>query len=637
MYKLFNVIALAIIICNDGFSQSWRSKYYPSNWTPPTSKNFYTDAFLQDYSYAGYRRGETPIPTPVGTVYDVTKSPYNADKTGTNDATVAIQNAINAAVNNGGGIVYLPTGTYAVNPGTNAYCLRIDGNNVCLKGDGAGKTFILNKTYQMNGKKIISVSGTTNWNTIPSTKALLTADVMNPVNVLPIDNPSLFKVGDLVLVRNVIGDPWITEHNESGWLTFGSSLKGLMYCRYITEVDIANKTITIDVPVRYALKKRDAACVFPISGMLSEVGLLDFSIGNVQHPATTGFAEDDYTISGTVGYDCHSSYLIRFNATVNSWIKNVATFQPSGNTTGAHMLSNGILVDYSKNVTIDNCNMSYAQYGGGGGNGYAYRISANEVLISNSTASYVRHGFVFSSMWCSGNVFHKCKDIKTGFQCGNTGSMSTAGYGSDHHMHFSQSNLIDNTYTENSGFFAYYRPYGSNPMHRITATHTAFWNIASGGTKALCVWTQQSRYGYVIGTSGTGNAVYTKENATNTATITDPVDIVEGQGQGTTLTPQSLYLDQLAKRLIITNQLEEVELKDETLTPYPNPFDHSFEIHANEQIQSMTLYDMSGNMILSTNEISTKFGKDLKIGVYVLKFEKKDGTFVFRKVEKKNN
>lgn len=539
-------------------AQSWRSTYYPIDWTPPTQKNFYTDAFLQDYSYAGYKRGEEAIPLPSGTVYDVTKSPYNADKTGVADATTAIQNAINDAQTNNGGVVYLPAGTYKLNPGSNAHALRISKSNIYLKGDGVGQTFLLNNSYTMNNKSVIKFSGSASWTTIPTSKALLTADIMNPVNVLPIDNPSLFAVGDLVLVRNVIGDDWITEHKETEWLGYGSSLRGLMYCRYITAIDNVNKTITVDIPVRYALKTRDGACVFKLSGMISEVGLMDFSIGNVQNPSTTGFEEEDYTTSGTAAYNSHASYLINFNAVLNGWMKNVSTYKPASNTTGAHMLSNGFVIQYSKNVTVDNCSMSYAQYGGGGGNGYSYLVRANEVLIKNSTSNFVRHGFVFSSMWSSGNVFHKCNDIKTGYQCGSTGSETTNGYGSDHHMHFSQSNLIDNTYVENSAFYAYYRPYGSTPKHNITATHTAYWNIRSGGTKPLCVWTQQSRYGYAIGTSGTATAVYTKENSTGTATITDPVDITEGIGQGTTLTPQSLYLDQLNKRIQLINSCNEV-------------------------------------------------------------------------------
>ncbi|MFM7023179.1 MAG: Ig-like domain-containing protein [Flavobacteriales bacterium] len=534
-------------------AQTWRSKYYPQNWVPPVDSNFYTDAFLQDYSYAGYQLGEKELAIPSLKTYDVTKTPYNADKTGATDATSAIQKAIDDAKTNGGGVIYLPAGTYQVNPGSNTFCLRILGSNIFIKGDGVGKTFVYNNTYTMKSKSVISVYGNTGWSTASSSKALLTADIMNPVNVLPVDNPSVFKVGDVVIVRNYINDSWINEHKEPDWLGYGSSLGGIMYCRIIKSIDLVNKTITIDIPVRYALKTRDNACVYKITGMISEIGFSDFSIGNKQHPSKSGYGENDHSVTGTGGYDCDGSYMIKFAGAYNCWMKNVTTYKIASNSTGAHMLSNGVLVAHSKNITIDNCTFKNAQYGGGNGNGYAYTVQANEVLISNSTAEFVRHGLVFGSMRSSGNVFYKCNDIKSGMQCGSTGSEKTNGWGSDHHMHFSQSNLIDNCYTENSGFYAYYRPYGSNPMHNITATHTAYWNISSGGANTYCVWTQQARYGYAIGTSGTGSAVYTKEAATGTASITDPVDITDGVGKGATLVPQSLYLDQLAKRTTGSN------------------------------------------------------------------------------------
>ncbi len=61
-------------------------------------QEFYTDAFIQDYSYAGYKLGEVPVPTTVsGAIFNVTRSPYNADSTGVTDATAAIQSAIDAA------------------------------------------------------------------------------------------------------------------------------------------------------------------------------------------------------------------------------------------------------------------------------------------------------------------------------------------------------------------------------------------------------------------------------------------------------------------------------------------------------------------------------------------------------------
>lgn len=61
---------------------------------------------------------------------------YGADKTGVVEATTAIQNAINAASAAGGGVVYLPAGTYLLN---SALAMK---SKVALLGDGLGATTV---------------------------------------------------------------------------------------------------------------------------------------------------------------------------------------------------------------------------------------------------------------------------------------------------------------------------------------------------------------------------------------------------------------------------------------------------------------------------------------------------------------
>ena len=210
-----SILFLLLTVHHFAYAQSWRSELYPDEWLPSTTKNFYTDAFLQDFSYAGYARGEKPLPSATGTIYDVTKSPYSADKTGVNDATGAIQKAINAAQTAGGGVVYLPTGTYKVNPGANTYALLINKSNVYLKGDGVGKTFILNTSYKMKNKSIINVDGDGSWINSFYAETLISSDLTTPTKVIPVKDPTLFVVGDMVMLRNYMNDAWINEHKDT--------------------------------------------------------------------------------------------------------------------------------------------------------------------------------------------------------------------------------------------------------------------------------------------------------------------------------------------------------------------------------------------------------------------------------------
>ena len=79
------VVVFTLISAQSIFA--WRSQLYPETWSPPgVTTSFYTEKMIQDFSYAGYHRGEEPVPDVKTGIIDVTKPPYNADKTGTNDA-----------------------------------------------------------------------------------------------------------------------------------------------------------------------------------------------------------------------------------------------------------------------------------------------------------------------------------------------------------------------------------------------------------------------------------------------------------------------------------------------------------------------------------------------------------------------
>jgi hypothetical protein len=177
---------------------------------------------------------------------------------------------------------------------------------------------------------------------------------------------------------------------------------------------------------------------------------------------------------------------------------------------------------------------------------------AADNLLVNVTAAHARHGFVFSFWGTTGNVLHRCTDADSGFQTGGDpdGAQRTLGKDSDHHMWFSHSNLMDQCVGRNSTWLAAHRPVGGSPAHGITAVHSVYWNTRGEGTTRACVvHSYQARYGYVIGTQGPVSTVRTnRENPNTPDGICDPEDHVEGVGQGETLEPASLYLDQVQRR-----------------------------------------------------------------------------------------
>ncbi|MCB9497699.1 MAG: hypothetical protein H6686_12505 [Fibrobacteria bacterium] len=543
-------------------AKAWTSALYPPSWTPPVAADFYTDAFLQDWSYAGYHRGELEPPRAGDArlsgfrIFRVTDAPFRADNTGNTDATSAIQAALDSAAKAGGGVVFLPAGTYRISTGSNPQALSIRKSNIILRGEGPERTFLWNTTTEMNSKSILKTSGAGSWSSIPSKRTAVAADLRNPTSVVPVEDVGGFAVGDQIILRNRITDGWISEHKESDWLGKSAKFTGIVYQRRILSIDASAGTITLDAPVRYSLLRRDSAMVHASPSMLEEVGLEDFSLGNSQIATTSGWGENDYSVAGSAGYDAHASYAINFHGVRDGWIRNVRSFQPEGNTSGAHLLSNGILLNQTRGVLVDSCEIGHLQYGGGGGNGYAYRVSGNENMIRDCRSWFTRHGFVLSHMLASGNVFLRDHDKETGLQTGLVGSEVTSGNGSDNHMHFSHSNLFDRCTSENSVFLAQYRPYGSDPRHDLTAAHTLYWNTEGlgAGVKGSTdlIRTSQARYGYVIGTRGTRTSVRNAaSNSTSDSILlkTEPLDSVEGEGMGETLSPASLWRDQYGKRV----------------------------------------------------------------------------------------
>lgn len=549
-------------------ASAWRSALYPADWRPPgLEASFETDKLIQDFSYAGYQAGESPVPEVTGPVFNAAQAPYNADPTGTADSTLALQSAINAAKAAGGGVVYLPAGLYRVSPqGSASYALRIDASNIILRGAGAGQTFLLNTSTNMRNAVVILVEGSTGAGFFAGGAGTtpIRQDLPGPTRVLPVGSTAGFAVGQWVMVRADASDAWVSEHNEPGWIGYSNSLRGVAYFRRVVAVNAATNSLTLDTPTRYYLKTRDNARVIRLAaGPVTEVGLEDFSIGNVQNPGT-GWREEDYNYPTNAAYYVHNSFLVKMLRARDSWMRRVETFQPAGNTTTCHLLSNGVLLQESSRLTLSECHFQRPQYGGGGGNGYMYRLqNANDCLLQACRATFSRHGMVLSHMGSCGNVFHQCIDKDTGRQTGDTGSQTTGGSNSDHHMHFSHSNLIDASTGDNSSWEARYRPYGTPPLHNVTAAHGVYWNLlGTGGGPAYVIRTEQSRYGYAIGTRGTRTGV---DRPTFGGAKCNPADHVEGVGQGDTLEPFSLYQDQLARRL----GLPAVTLPATVTLPFP--------------------------------------------------------------------
>lgn len=504
---------------------------YPADWKPGHADD--AGRFLHDFSHAGYHRGEAPIPDRTDNVIDITRAPYAADASGKVDATSAIQRALDVAADAGGGVVFMPAGTYRVAPPEGAKAaLVVRGDGVVLRGAGAGRTFVFNDATAMAGRNVIELKPgvAVSWNADGKAAegVKLREDLPKPASRIPLDDVTDFSVGDLIVVRNDLTQHYIDLVGMKGkWTPGQSQNRTLTYCRRITAIDAIDNVLTVDIPLRGFLYAADNAQVVKVSGrMISEAGIEDFSIGMKQHPGE-GIAEEDWSKPGTVGHAAHGSGAIALSFAENCWVRRVHTYAPAGNDPKVHVLSNVLKLWRTRLVTVVDCDFKFPQYRGGGGNGYGFAINAQDNLIRDCRVEGARHNYDFGTMSASGNVIVDCL-AKDGM------------HASDFHMFLSLANLLDNITCEGDFLEARaLRPWGGNPMHGVTTTQSVFWNtkgLRYSLERPVLVYSHQFGDGYVIGTSGPAAKV-------------DSSDFVEGEGRGADLVPRSLYLDQLKRRL----------------------------------------------------------------------------------------
>lgn len=507
---------------------TWRSRLYPADWAPGHTDEH--GLFLHDFSYAGYHRGEKPLPDGHdGPTLDVTDEDYGADPTGEQDSTAAIQKAIDEAAGRGGGVVYLPEGTYRIAPPEEArQTLLIPHGNITLRGDGPGKTHLYNATPYMHRTAVVRAAPdgrNASWTQQRDGSRIdLAEDADNQAKQIALATTDGLEEGDWIVLRADATEAFVESVDAQFVDDWPGRLPGLMFYRKVVGVDRDAGTIAIDIPLRYPLKTRDNARLYSVRPHLSEVGIESLSIGMREHPGGD-FGFNAYQREGTAAHDVHASYLIVLNHVVDGWIRDVHTYRPQDNEGAYHMVSNGIQLLFTRNITITGCDLRHAQYQGGGGNGYGYVFQGSDNLIEHCTGRELRYVYDFKSMQTTGNVVLRSESHGI----------------SDFHMHLSVANLLDNLHMKGSHFNAAHRQrFGTTP-HGRTTDQSVFWNLkGSGGGHVLHVNNQPDAV-IIIGTSGSRHSVRGLPD--------DHRDRLEGEGRGDTLRPESLYESQRQRRL----------------------------------------------------------------------------------------
>jgi hypothetical protein len=313
------------------------------------------------------------------------------------------------------------------------------------------------------------------------------------------------------------------------WYSFNGQWKPF-FRRQVKAVNLAvtPHEVTLDVPLRYPAKMRDQASLRKESGYLSECGIEHLALSNA--------------VDWSAAWDFERVHVLAFLNAKDCWIRNVHSFEsPLAAGTGYHLQSGGIYLLSSKRITVTDCRLEQAQNRGDGGCGYLYEISkSSEVLTRDCVGVRGRHNFIQNwDFGTTGCVWLRCESDKGSCL---VGEIDPVGYvcDSEYHHSLSMACLVDQC-TIRDGWNAENRQDWSSGAG-ITATQSAFWNTTGGGV--LASW--QYGWGYIVGTEG---MILSTGLIGPSAAGTSPEDFVEGVNTGDLLDPQSLYEDQLARRL----------------------------------------------------------------------------------------
>ncbi len=503
---------------------AWRSTIYPIDWQPGWADS--DGRRLHDFSFAGYRGGGVELGQGVTTTVFEAIS-FGADPTAAKDSTAALQAALDAAVSAGAGVVHIAAGLYRVD-GT----LHADGSHLVVRGDGPAATRLWFTSYAgLSHGAHLSLGGALG----SDLELPLASDAAAFETTVEVADAGGLAVGDDVALGWTITPDFVADHGMTGtWKAFNGTWQPF-FRRAVVAIDATQTPhqLVLDVPLRYRALIRDGASLRRETGWRREVGVESIGVSNA-----VGWQE---------AWSENQVHAIELRGVADGWLRDVASFASPGSPAdgpgaGDHLQSGGVRIHGCKRVTVADSQLERAQNRGGGGNGYLFEIRQSaEVLMRDCVGRNGRHNFIQNwGFGTTGWVLLRVKSSGGGACLSPMLDLCPLGYSEFHHS-LAMANLVDSSVFDDGVQAQNRGDWSTGAGH--TATESVFWNTRGSG------WlrSMQFAHGYVIGT-GADIQVRTEIDQPSGAG-TAPEDWREGLGEAATLEPQSLYGDQLQRRI----------------------------------------------------------------------------------------
>ncbi|MCD6376225.1 MAG: T9SS type A sorting domain-containing protein [Caldisericaceae bacterium] len=540
---------------------------------------------IPDFSWAGYKNGQQPIPD-VPVVVEI--EPVAGDNT--SHIQQAIDSVAQMEPDSTGfrGAIQLKAGLYEVY-GT----IYLNKSGIVLRGVGDGEdpasnTIIYAKGNSPNQRSVIVAGGgdDSKWREmVPGTKSYIMNDtVLVGSRSFRVQKPNYYNVGDNIIIYHPCTEEWLqaidwggTHSNESGaepgvdepW-EIGS--QPIVYNRYISKIE--GDQITIDAPV-YNTLVRSLSKSYVYTYMRHKLET-HIGIENLRVDIETKGGDDE----------AHAWNSIDLFLIEDAWVRNC---------TAIHFGEAGFRTNTATRVTIENCKAldPVSKITGGRRYNFEAYTASQLILFKNCLATNGRHHYMSNgTTWTSGIVFLDCQS-------------SGAYASSEGHRRWSQGLLYDNL-IELDGPRPGYNPrllglycrgyYGTS--HGWSAAHSVAWNcdVAQGD---LIVQKPPTAQNYAIGCKG--------KNITGKkppASFDEPEGYIEGSNQDG-LKPRSLYLAQFEDRMLATGLKEFKNNRNlpndlQLLSAFPNPFNQQVRIQFKLQRTSavtIRFYTVLGQLV----------------------------------------
>ena len=464
------------------------------------------EPILADFSYAGYRYSEQPIPDARGPVFNVTDHGAFPDDRRHDDA--GIQAAINAASAAGGGVVFFPAGQFLVSPSSSAdEVIRVRSGRIVLRGAGSGE----------GGTEVLMMSmkpGTFMFDVSPaggssSTLATINADVARESFWVQVDTPSALRVGQWVQVRYQS-----TAYNSVYFAPLALSPEwervyqnGVSFNEPHRIAEIVGNRVRFTEPLHFSIKMNASAFTLRSVTMLEEIGVED-----IRFTGSWDTYPEEFVHHKDAVHDGGWMILSVKNA-ANSWIRRCEF----------RHVNNAIYTDTTAAFTIDAVRITGKKGHSSIGNRRGYGL-----LVRDSEDPANTHhgpGLGYNSV----GVVYLRHRMPRGQQVDSHG-------GVPHTSLFDQ--VTGGVLDGNGG------PYENYPHH---GRHLVFWNFQhrSSGSKSYDFWNTASR-----GSSTFALPIFAGFTADRTVTFRDEAaEVQRNESFGTPVTPPSLFEAQLAWRL----------------------------------------------------------------------------------------